>query len=121
MAAVARNFAAIERSLAAMGQEISRLNSEIEAIKQAKPAAVKLTETGELRLRRYLHERIARYFNNQELRELMNWFGVNPENLSGDGHKDKALQFVLYLIRRNKISQLIDRLRELRPLVEWTE
>lgn len=99
--------------------EISRLNSEIEALKGAQPASEKLTDTGRLRQRYYLHERISKYFDAQELRDLMYYFGIDPENVHAAGHRDRCLQFVLYLQRRGKTPQLIERLEVLRPLVKW--
>lgn len=110
-----KNFAAIDRSLAAMGLAISQLSSEIEAIKKAKQVSKKLTDTGELRASRYLHYRISKRFSRGELDELMHWFGVDPEAIEGESRDEKSFQFVMYMHRRGKIQQLIERLEQLRP------
>lgn len=102
-----------------MAGEISRLNSEIEAIKKAMPVSEKLTETGELRASRFLHYRISDRFNNGELHELMHWFGVDPEHIEGESRGERALQFTLYMRRRGKLANLIERLEQLRPNENW--
>jgi hypothetical protein len=62
---------------------------------------------------------VAYRFDKSELGELAHWFGVNPDDLEGERHTDKALQFVLHLQRRGKIPQLIERLQQLRPNENW--
>ena len=114
-----KNFAVIDRSLEAMGQEISRLSSEIEEIKKAPPVSERLTDTGELRASRYLHYRISKRFSRGELDELLHWFGVDPETIEGESRDEKSFQFVLYMNRRGKIPQLIERLEQLRPNENW--
>jgi len=105
-----------------MGQEISQLSCAIEEIKKARQASEKLTDTGELRRsRHYLHVQINEHFDNGELIDLIYSLGVDPEKIMGNTRNEKSLQFVFYAQRHGRMAELLERLAELRPLVEWKQ
>jgi hypothetical protein len=106
--------------MAAMQQEISRISSELEEMQKARQASEKkLTDTGELRQSRYLHYRVSRRFDNGELSDLMWWFGIDPDAIQGNSRNEKALNFVLHMMRRGKLPQLVEKLEQLRPNENW--
>ncbi len=55
------------------------------------------------------------YFNEQELREVCFDFGINYGELSGTSIREKALELLTYLDRRNRLTELDKICRELRP------
>lgn len=67
------------------------------------------------RLRRVLSER----FDEGELRTLCFDLGVGYGNLPGAGKVNKARELVSYLERRDRIPELVDMGKQLRPDVSW--
>ncbi|MCA9367928.1 hypothetical protein KC887_06745 [Candidatus Kaiserbacteria bacterium] len=101
---------------------MQRLDEELSKVrKEVKPENLE-TDTGQLRKRYRLHERIVQHFNTDELQALMYSVGVNPENIAPfDPLPNRALEFVLHMQRHGKTKQLITRLSDLRPLVDWPD
>ena len=58
-------------------------------------------------------------FSDQELRTLCTALNVDYDNLPGEGKADKARELVVYLDRRDRISDLITIGKRLRPDVSW--
>ncbi len=105
-----------------MARKISLLNSRVSQLQQEiKPEFVAETDTGRLRQRYRLHEKIVQYFNIDELRSLMKSLGINPEHISDSGERldNQAMEFVLYMARHNKTSDLLKRLEQKRPSIKW--
>ncbi|HFQ94698.1 MAG TPA: hypothetical protein ENK32_11850 [Anaerolineae bacterium] len=65
--------------------------------------------------KRKLRRVLVGYFNEQELRELSFDFDINYEELSGTSIREKALELLTYLDRRNRLTELDKICRELRP------
>ena len=66
-------------------------------------------------LRKILAER----FNADELHTLCFDLGVNYDDLPGKGNADKARELVSYLERRNRIPELEEIGKQLRPDISW--
>lgn len=58
-------------------------------------------------------------FDTNELRTLCFHLGVDYEDLPGEGKTNKARDLVRYLDRRNRVPELIETVRQLRPDVAW--
>lgn len=54
-------------------------------------------------------------FSLDEIDGLITHFNIDPENISGETVPTRARNFLLYMIRRDKLIDLIIRMRELRP------
>ena len=78
------------------------------------PAEASSTET----LAR-LHQNIAAFFGDEELRSLCFDLGVDYADLPAEGKDGKARELVAYLERRGRIPELVETCRKLRPNVEW--
>ena len=116
-----RNFAAVNTHLASLHREIKRLDNEIADIKRrSMPLENEESDTGKLRRRYRLHEKIVEHFNMDELQSLMYSVGVVPENIAPmEPLNERCMEFVLYMQRHNKMDLLKTRLIDLRPLVDW--
>jgi hypothetical protein len=66
-----------------------------------------------------LHQNIAVYFGDEELRSLCFDLGVDYADLPAEGKDGKAREFVAYCERRGRIPELVEVCRKLRPRVEW--
>jgi hypothetical protein len=58
-------------------------------------------------------------FSEGELRTLATDLGVDYDNLPDSGKANKARELVLFLDRRDQLSQLVQVGKHLRPTVEW--
>jgi len=78
--------------------------------------------TGPLnRKRSTLFQVMADKFDHDELAELAFALGVRPDHVFGenDTARQKALALELWTVQREKRGELLDRLGELRPNVDW--
>ena len=66
-----------------------------------------------------LHQNIAAFFGDEELRSLCFDLGVDYADLPAEGKDGKARELVAYLERREHIPELVEICRKLRPNVEW--
>lgn len=66
-----------------------------------------------------LRNKITTYFNDDEIESLCFDLGIEYENLAGETREAKARELVIYCERTSKVSQLVNRCRELRPSVDW--
>ena len=73
------------------------------------------------RRRKLLQEKLEKHFNEDELRSLCFDLGEDYENLGGEGKAGKARELILRLERLERIAELIDRCRELRPKISWED
>lgn len=62
-----------------------------------------------------LRDRLNRFFNENELRDLCFDLGMDYESLPDQTKAGKARELVAYFERRGDLNRLIDRCRELRP------
>jgi|CXWK01.1.fsa_nt_gi Tfp pilus assembly protein PilF len=69
----------------------------------------------------FLHQLIADFFNDQELRELCFELGgaYAYDNLPGESNLDKARELVAAAIRRSEVSVVREKLKEKRPFADW--
>ena len=49
---------------------------------------------------------LAEKFNKSEIKQIMFDFGIDYEDISGSTKRDKAREFVLYMVRRNSLQEL---------------
>ncbi len=66
-----------------------------------------------------LVEKIQRYFNLVEIKELCLRLKLDYGNLLGDSKYEKILSLIEYLQIRERIPDLLDYLREQRPHANW--
>ena len=68
-----------------------------------------------------LRDLLNEHFNDAELRQLCFDLTIEYENLPGDTRLAKAQVLVQHCLRHNRLSELADRCRELRPTVAWPD
>ena len=68
-----------------------------------------------------LRDLIDQHFNDEELRQLCFDLDIDAENLPGDTRIAKAQSLVAHCLRHNRLPQLGEKCRELRPAVEWPD
>jgi uncharacterized protein YjbI with pentapeptide repeats len=73
------------------------------------------SEIDRTELRRILVDR----FDETELRELFSDLGIEYDSLSGEGTRDKAMELIGYCERRERIGELVEKGRKLRPDIPW--
>ena len=67
-----------------------------------------------------LHGILVEYFNDEELKTLSTLrLNVDYESLVANGKAGKARELIMYLKRRDRISELILIVKELRPKTDW--
>jgi hypothetical protein len=66
-----------------------------------------------------LHQNIAAYFGDEELRSLCFDLGVDYADLPAGNKDGMARELVAHMERRGRIPELVDVCRKLRPNVEW--
>jgi hypothetical protein len=66
-----------------------------------------------------LHQNIATYFGDEELRSLCFDLGVDYADLPARNKDGMARELVAYMEHRSRIPELIEMCRKLRPNVEW--
>lgn len=64
---------------------------------------------------------LVEYFDENDLRDLCFYLKVDYDSLPAVGKKDKARELIVYLERRNRVSELISLIQSERPMVEWKE
>ena len=62
-----------------------------------------------------LRNTLVTYFSDSELRDVCFDLGIDYENLGGDAKAGKARELVVYCQRRNRLAELEDACRRLRP------
>jgi nucleoside phosphorylase len=67
-----------------------------------------------------LRQTMTTHFSDSELRDLCFDLGIDDENLPGQGKGAKARELITYCMRHQRIPELIARLSQLRPHVDWT-
>lgn len=60
-----------------------------------------------------------RHFSEEDLRTLCFELDVDYENLSGDTKLGKARELILEMERQGRLSELIERCRQVRPNLVW--
>ena len=68
-----------------------------------------------------LHQILTERFAHGELRTLCFDLGVDYDDLPGGGKADKARELIVYLERRDRIRELLEAGKRLRPDVSWEE
>jgi len=76
-------------------------------------------DSGPLSPNKHLHMAIAGRFNEAELRQLAFLMNTNLEDIGGDGHSDRSLQFCLFIDRHGRTCELVSLLENLRPSINW--
>lgn len=66
-----------------------------------------------------LLEILAERFDQEELRTLCFYLGIDYDAVKGEGKEGKARELIAYLDRRNKIPSLIEVGQQLRPDIPW--
>ena len=64
---------------------------------------------------------LAEYFNSSELHNLCFDLDIKHESIAGDTIEDKARELITYCFRHGMLDALVNRCRELRSHVDWTE
>lgn len=64
-------------------------------------------------------QKIAKHFNDSELRALCFDMGIDYEDLGGNGKADKIRELIAYCERRNNLAELLDICRQQRPDISW--
>ena len=57
----------------------------------------------------------------EELRTLCFDLNIDYESLKGEGKKGKIRELIIYLRRNNQVAELVDKMQELRPHINWSE
>lgn len=65
-------------------------------------------------------ENLTKYFIDSELKDLCFDLDVDYEILPGISKSDKARELIIYLRNRNRIDELVNQCRKLRPGVDWS-
>jgi hypothetical protein len=68
-----------------------------------------------------LRQNVIEYFDESDLRDICFDMDIDYENLLGQSKRDKARELVAYCERSHRISELVQKCRELRPQVSWPE
>jgi hypothetical protein len=66
---------------------------------------------------RSLRQILTANFNDGELRALCHDLGVDYDDLPGEGKSSKAIELIGFLERRDRVSKLVERVRQLRPTI----
>jgi hypothetical protein len=66
-----------------------------------------------------LHQLLTTQFSEGELRDLCFYSDVDYENLPGEEKRSKARELILHFERHNRVPELIDLCRKLRPEASW--
>lgn len=68
-----------------------------------------------------LRDILVEHFNSSELHNLCFDLGIRHESIAGNTIEDKARELIEYCFRRGKLEELVNRCRELRPNMDWSE
>ena len=66
-----------------------------------------------------LRQKLITYFNNSELHDLCFDLGIDYESLGGGTRDATVRELILYLQRRDRLGEMIDLCRKMRPSVDW--
>lgn len=66
-----------------------------------------------------LHELIIAHFNINELQELAFELGIDYETIAGTEKNSKTREFILFCSRRDLVEELITKLKDARPTIDW--
>ena len=66
-----------------------------------------------------LKENIHRYFNREDFDLLIFELGIQDGDIHGNSNEARAKNLIEYMERRNRLPELINKLREKRPHGEW--
>lgn len=66
-----------------------------------------------------LLENLKKHFNDSELRDVCLTLKVDYQSLDGSSKADKARELITYLERRNRLTDLLELLPQLRSSVHW--
>jgi hypothetical protein len=75
-----------------------------------------VSEIDYAKLRRILVDR----FDETELRELFFDLDIEYDSLSGEGTRDKAMELIAFCRRRERIGELVEKGKQLRPDTSWS-
>jgi tetratricopeptide (TPR) repeat protein len=68
-----------------------------------------------------LRQLLTRHFDSEELRTLCFDLGIDYEDLPSEGRAGKARELLVYLERRDRISELVELGKQLRPDISWVD
>lgn len=77
--------------------------------------------TDRLSARKALHGLIHVHFDAGELNQLCYDLGILHDDLGSGGHDTRIMELILMVIRLGRRDDLLKRLRELRPGVDWPD
>lgn len=66
-----------------------------------------------------LRQVLARCFSEEELRTLCFDLSVDYDDLPAEGRASKARELLLFLVRRDRIPELVEAVKQLRPDIRW--
>jgi two-component system, NtrC family, response regulator AtoC len=94
-------------------------NIRIEAASKTSQSSIKPSPSLQrVRLSR-LHQLISQGFNDSELRTLCLDLDIYYDDLPDEGRTNKARELVQLMQRQNRVTELVEICRRLRPNVEW--
>lgn len=103
--------------------EIERLAGELRVLEGRAIPAASLADPGgtatDPAVLTRLRQGLIRYFSDGELRDLCFDFGIDYDNLSGQGKADKARELVTYFEHRGRTPELQRACVRLRPQGAW--
>jgi hypothetical protein len=70
---------------------------------------------------RRLHQILTTRFGGEDLRTLCFYLGVDFDSLKGEGKEGKARELLKHLAHRNRIPELIEIGRQIRPDIQWLD
>lgn len=68
-----------------------------------------------------LHRTLSNRFREGDLRTLCFTLGVDYDDLPGEGKSDKARELIVYLEHRDRIPELVETGKQLRPDISWDD
>lgn len=66
-----------------------------------------------------LRQLVLQYFNTSELQDICFQLDVDFEELEGSGKSNKARELITHMRRRNRLPDLVEVGKQLRPQLEW--
>jgi hypothetical protein len=66
-----------------------------------------------------LYQFLINHFSEGELRDLCFYVNVDYENLPGERKGDKARELILHFERHDRVLELVEKCRQLRPKASW--
>lgn len=112
----------IRADLERLDEERDTLSKEIADSKSAETPTPDLSPTVEepsAEYKRRLRKQMDSYFSLSELRTICFDLGIDYEELPGGTKQNFTVGLIEYVIRRNRLPELLDALRRERPKVNW--